>query len=390
MGKNRKGEESGQAAAVLILVIGLFIVLYILLLPPEQRQELLQGQNETSASKFVSKTILSESPGLVKPAIESTTKHEITSLNLFMKSKPEIDLLADRLAVRKTWFNSYFPKIKFDVNDLNKLQKANLYFRVVGSEGTLRIWINGNEFYSEKITETNLKIVDIPTNYLSSKNEIKFGVDTPLAFWNANEYSLGEVSLKKEYNLVHQTESRTFSLSSDEKSIVTSAELSYFMYCNELQSDSTTLKILLNKRELFSGVIKCVGTRQNVDIDKSLLRSGVNDLSFEIGAGDFLFSEVFVKTDYKSINYPLYYFTLSEDDFTYIQNGDADASVEMKLSGGGEKDARILINDKSITMKTSGDSFTRNINDLIENGDNFIKIIPSNSFTIDSLKIVLK
>src|SRR3989344_2264328 len=217
MRRNKKGQEEGQAAAVLILVIGLFIVLYILLLPPEQRREILDLDNTTGDGGFISKTILSESPGLVKPYMEETTKHDITSMNVFMKSKPEIDLLADSLAIRKSWFTSYSPKIKFDILDMDKLNKASLYFRVFDSKGILRIWINGNEFYSEEISENNLKIIDVPLNLLNDRNEIKFGVDTPLAFWSPNSYSLGEVSLKKEYNLVNKQETRLFSMPKEEK-----------------------------------------------------------------------------------------------------------------------------------------------------------------------------
>ena len=388
--RNRKAETSGgQAVAVLMLVIGLFIVLYILLLPPEERRALLEVENQTG-SEIVKKTILSESPGLVKPAMQETTKHEISSVNLFVKSQPEIDFLADNLIVKKGWFSKSFPKIIFDVDDLKNLNKVNLYFKIVDSKGTLRMWLNGREFYSERISESDLKIIDIPKNLIISKNELRISLDTPLAFWSQNIYSLSDVSLKKEYSLVHKDEKRLFSVSQDEKEGLKSGKLNYFIYCNELEPDAMSLKISLNQREIFSGLVRCIGSRETIDIDAKDLRKGTNELNFEISDGDFLFSDIFIETDYKSISYPIYYFTIDSKDYDNIQNNKADAALNLKFGSSGEKSARFLVNDNNIIMKASGDSFSRNIDELVENGDNFIKIIPSNSFTIDSLKISLE
>ena len=57
--KGKKGQSEGQAISVLILVIGLFIVLYILLLPPEERRDIIYVDGGDGVSK--AKTILSMS-----------------------------------------------------------------------------------------------------------------------------------------------------------------------------------------------------------------------------------------------------------------------------------------------------------------------------------------
>ena len=64
--KFKKAKPSGNAAAVLVAIIAALIVIYILFLPPAERQALLEGEvNETGAliAEGGNITLLSESPG---------------------------------------------------------------------------------------------------------------------------------------------------------------------------------------------------------------------------------------------------------------------------------------------------------------------------------------
>ena len=67
--KNKRGKTpDAMAAAVLIAIITGLIVLYILVLPPEDRQELLDLDDDgTSSSKDEANILLSESPQRITP-----------------------------------------------------------------------------------------------------------------------------------------------------------------------------------------------------------------------------------------------------------------------------------------------------------------------------------
>jgi len=57
---------------------------------------------------------------------------------------------------------------------------------------------------------------------------------------------------------------------------------------------------------------------------------------------------------------------------------------------GDSKKARIQINSKYINLDTTEDEYSKDISSFAEEGDNLIKLIPSETFTIEALKINLE
>ena len=54
-----------------------------------------------------------------------------------------------------------------------------------------------------------------------------------------------------------------------------------------------------------------------------------------------------------------------------------------------KKTARILVNDGELFLNTDANTYKQDLKDYVLEGANFIRIIPSNSFTIVGLKVVL-
>jgi hypothetical protein len=54
------------------------------------------------------------------------------------------------------------------------------------------------------------------------------------------------------------------------------------------------------------------------------------------------------------------------------------------------KNARFVINDETILMKTTESTFATDITDFLEEGTNFIRITPTTSFTMTGLKVVVE
>ena len=69
--KNKEAQVSGTPAAVVVLVIATFTLIYLVLIPSEDREELLGEKNLSSPDESVKTSellLLDETPGTYSPA----------------------------------------------------------------------------------------------------------------------------------------------------------------------------------------------------------------------------------------------------------------------------------------------------------------------------------
>ena len=89
--------QAGSNVAVFIFLLALFLALYILLIPPEDREKLLQEnltKNGVNAEETERVNILEQSPGQLKISNEDAIIHKIDSINLYSKEEPKVTDLA--------------------------------------------------------------------------------------------------------------------------------------------------------------------------------------------------------------------------------------------------------------------------------------------------------
>lgn len=393
---NKKGQLSeGRTIASLILVIAILMILYILFIPPQARDDLLGPTdinfNDSDRDGRGRLELLSQSPGLVSPTREFGIVHQIPSVNLFVKSEPKVFSLAQSLSVKNGLFTKAFPSTSFDVDDAD-LKRVALVFSVRDPSGELRLSLNGNQFYAEDLEASGVKVIEIPLNLIRNRNTLDFEVSSPgLAFWKTNKYALSDVTLREEFERINSQESRQFTITSDEKDSLESAELSYFQFCNlRLPDQTTTLRIYLNDESVFSGLTRCISTKQTHEVDIADLNSGTNDVRFVLENGDFTLNEIKLETISDEAKRPTYTFSLSKKQFEDIQDGDRDIYLEMFFEEQERaKRARVTVNEADIILNTEENSFEYNLEDDVERGTNFIRISPSNTFNIVGLKVVL-
>ena len=391
----KKLGQSTSGVAALVLVIGLFVVAYVLFLPVEERRALLGEGNASSASSggaAGAKTLFIEYPGKLKPVATAELTHEISPINLFLKVEPKIESLANTLSITKNLFSSSSPSINFEVEDLSNLEKISLYFSVQDPKGKLKITLNGNDFYTEDLKNTDLKIVSLPVGLVKKNNEVKFSVSSPgAAFWSTNHYTLKDVSVKEEFEKINSKERRAFTISEQEKQNLKQSELEYFMYCNSLTGDYSQLKIYLNDKNLFTGLINCAGTSNTIEIDTAKIKAGSNELMFVIDQGDFLFSNIKVMTTSKEVSFPTYHFVIENEDAKSIADKKLKAYLNLELESNGKaKRASIGVNNREVLLDTTSAAFSRDISSLVNEGDNIIKIIPNNEFNLKTLSVKLQ
>src|SRR3989338_3640913 len=119
-----RGQTSAGNVAVLVLLIAIFLALFILLLPAEDRNELLSENLDTDENGNSEKDVLllAQSPGLLKPSSDDETIHKIDSVNLFLRDEPAVADLATRLSVSKNVFSSNVRRLTFKVDDTDNLE----------------------------------------------------------------------------------------------------------------------------------------------------------------------------------------------------------------------------------------------------------------------------
>ena len=391
--ENKKGKGDGSSVAVILIVIALFMVLYILFIPPEERRGLLDSdrENVTSSSASSAKLeLLAESPGIISPTRDFGTKHSIPSVNIFIKTEPKLDQLAQNIVVKNGLFTKSSPILKFRSDDFSDTKKVTLNFFVQQASGELRIKLNGQTVYSEDIVSSGAKVVDINKNFLRDQNELEFSVSS--AFFSVNTYNLQNLVLKQEFERINSKEERSFTLSDGELKTMSRARLEYTQVCNDpLPKDTARLDIHVNDLRAITQNIKCVTTNQELDIDLNYLRVGKNVITFTLEEGDFSLNQLNLETTSSESKFLTYAFSLPSSEFDKIESNEKKVSLDLALSQERrKKNARIIINNNEVIMNTEEGDFSRDITDLVVEGTNFLRIIPSNSFLINSLKVTLE
>ncbi len=382
----KKSQTSAGGIAVFIILIALFMVLYLIFIPPADREELL-GLNQTSGEEGstnegspTGNSLLSQNPGILKPNENDESKHEIDTIQLYLKNEPITDDLASSITVSKTAFKTETKELRFNVEDLQNLDKVTLYFFVNEAKGDLIITLNGIEIFNAKAR--GLQTVILPRDLLTENNVLIFRTSSP-SFFSKNIYTLGELKVKEDFELTNQKEERSVVLTASETG---KGELSFFVFCNQAPTGSR-LRIFLNQEEIFNNVISCVSAGKVVEIEEDLLDEGSNTFLFEIDKGDFLINDIELKVDLEEGGSRTYRFSLTEIQMNTILNDPKEVKLTMDFSNDKQKRAIINVNGNEFSLETSDIDYGRFITSLVKEGNNFIRIEPENEFIVDLLEV---
>ena len=97
----KRGQSAGSAA-ILVAAIAGFILLYILSIPPEDRDGLLGQNNGSAVISGIgenSRILLLEHPGTLSVNKQDSFEHNINSFNLFSRSNDQIIKSFDNIYV---------------------------------------------------------------------------------------------------------------------------------------------------------------------------------------------------------------------------------------------------------------------------------------------------
>jgi len=387
--KNKKGQGSGMEVSVLIILIAMFILIYVILLPPAEREELL---NDTLSTAEVGgpteKVILSESPGMIYRQTKAVQESNLEPMHFYVKSDKQTQTIAKSLSVSKNLLQDNYKDIYFTVDDKKNLIKASLIFFIKEHEGDLRVELNGRTIFEGEMTSNDLPLA-LPTEYIKEgENKLTLSTSSPgIKIFSAHYYLLREVSIIKEIRVENSKAKRYFNIDSNQK--VRRVQLSYFVSCNSDQEGR--LKIKVNKKQVLDDSIFCeYPDRREIPIPKDAIRSGSNEVTFEIDKGDYNIDKATIEVHLSKSSYPSYVFDVNSALYSALTSEAKKLMIRFEFKSEGRKKAAISIQGNEFSIDTYSGSYEKDITSMIDNGANYIKIIPKSDFEISNFKIYVK
>ncbi|MCX8146942.1 MAG: hypothetical protein N3D84_00555 [Candidatus Woesearchaeota archaeon] len=392
---NKRAQPSGAGAAVLITIIAALIVLYILLLPPESRERLLEGNesgeegNETGLATG-NLTLLIESPGRLDYLTQKEIEHTLPPINLFTRKKAVVLESRQSIYVKNAWFDRIFYNISFSIDDIKNTENVKLVFNVKKASGRLILKLNGEEIYNSEITTSYIEPIELPKKLLKESNYIEVIVSSVgWKFWKTNEYELEGIKIAADVTDISAREAKVvFQVSEAEKKNLDRVYLKFFPECNVREVDP--LEIFLNNNKIFSSVPDC-GILRSMELSPHYLLADENILQFKTNKGTYLIDNLIVKSELKELVYPTYYFEINSTLYEKIINEKVNAVLYMDfIDDIAQKKAEISVNRHKFGLDTKNMNYSRVINQYVREGNNVIEIKPLKAFDVLELRVVLE
>jgi hypothetical protein len=391
----KKAQASGAGAAILVAIITALIVIYILFLPPAEREALLEGNhtgNEGGSSSVINGnlTIFTESPGRLDYLSQKSVEHTLPSVNLYTKTKAiELESMQS-VYVKNAWFDKSTFNITFPIEDFENTDNIQMVFNVKKASGMLNLKLNGYDIYNNEITSVNIEPITLQKSLLKDRNTIDISVSgVGWKFWRTNEYILENIKMTGSYtDKSNQESSVVFQVSEAEKNNLDRVYVKFFPECDIKKVDK--LEISLNNNQLFSSVPDC-GMQRSLEISPHYLLSDENTLTFRTTEGQYLIDNLAVKSDLKEQIFPTYYFELNKTLLKDITDNKINSMLYLLFVDDVEKkQAELTINTHKAGIDTSDREYSLNINSYVREGNNVIQIKPKKTLDVVEMKLVLE
>lgn len=352
-------EKKGQAsaAAALIAIIAGLIVLYILFIPPAERERLLDGTSSggtsTSGGNVVPKAeniiLLSESIGRLYPEITEEFQQSFSSTTLFTKEDAVELKRVESVYAQKSLFSEKNAVVNFDIADINNLQDVLLNFIVGERKGYLMIYLNQHLIFNNKITKINIDPIDLKKEgYLKDGiNVLEFKVSSPgVQFWANNRYLLQGLTITSTViGRDTQTSTQTFAVTEDKLNSLKTVRLRFAADC--IQDNIGRLDIWVNDYNLFSSVPDCNQMNMPIEFLPSRLIAGENELRFSSSSGRFLIDQIELSSTLKESKPQTFFFDIDKKYFS----GEKDSGKDYEYYCGTD-DETIYMDYKGNEQRT--------------------------------------
>ena len=158
-------KRGSSSVAGLVFLIAVFIIIYVLVMPPCDKCRLLNNEDckEICDSNSAEGILLSEEIGGV--GLNDQINHNLAPVNLYIRVEPEDEKLAGSLFVNRGWFGNVDQDLSFELEDLDNLEEVYFTTQIESGRGKLFIELN-NRLVDQIEDQTGSIVVPLPSSYL--------------------------------------------------------------------------------------------------------------------------------------------------------------------------------------------------------------------------------
>ena len=378
-------------AAILVAIIAGLIILYIVFLPSSEREKIIQKRTtETTTGGKSSNVLLKAFPGMLSTSSGLEDEKQIPNIFLVETTNAKELEKINPFIVRSGWFDKKAKKIDFGLEDPGNTDNVVVSFTAKKREGILTIKLNNVVVFENELTSDIIEPVKLDKKLLEKTNSLEFSVSSVgLKFWTTNEYSLENVRIIGDITDTSKQESTNlFTLSDSEFSSMDKATLKFIPYCGNV-NDIGTLDIYINNKKLFSSVPVCDNAYKQ-SIPKSALNEGENNIVFKTSKGSYSVEQIRIALEFKEPAVKTYFFEIGSNTFKRVRDGNADAVLTIKfVDDKKQKRAKLDVNGHAETIETDKTTFSKNINNKVSEGNNYVRLEPLEDIEVVELKIEL-
>lgn len=394
----RKAQQSGSGAAVLVGIITLMIILYVLFVPPSEREKMLdvnlseggvEEPGEIVHGVEHNKTLLAIHPGKIFYLPLKTIEHELPGVNLYTKTEGVVIKEIDSLAVKSALFTDKKFNLSFILDDPENTKSVLLSFNVLKyTSGELIIRLNGNEILNKEIKGI-VEPVKLPKEFLSFENVLEFEASgVGVVFWKVNEFILDNIKITADITELAAGESKSiFLVSRSEKENLDKASLKFF--AGFKRDEVGRLFVEINGYEIFTGIPDYGQIRAYQFSPEKLVR-GENVVRFRTEKGHYLLDRIMVKTELTEPEEYIWFFDLNYDESDAASKNQIKINLSIEFADDSYKDGFVVINGHQTGFSSRKLKEEWVINPYVRRGGNTIKLDPKNNMFITDLRVFIE
>lgn len=383
--RKRAEAPSGSSAATLVGIITILLVFYILFLPPAEREALLSEKNLTDTGEVIEKQVLLKAPiGNLEFVSENDFEHYLPNLYLHESRGAEILATINAFKIKKTLYKTDRKEHVFGIADPANTQNVFVSFASPLHEGILKVTFNDLDIFEGEVRQTNPPPIPIRKDYLKEKNAIAFqleGFGMP-----TREYEIQDMKIIGDVLDVSKMSAKSsIPLSQIEYNNLGRAWLDFYPLCDQLSIGAMT--ILLNNKAIFSGVPECESLNRK-DLYKEDLRYGKNDIEILLSSGSMSLEQIRIKTILDPTKSFMDYFNIKSKLYEDITDGWQQVKLLIKFVDDNKvKNARLNVNGRLYMIDQRTPTYTVDITNDIEEGNNYVELTPLTELNIIKLEI---
>ena len=386
-------KAQAAAAATLIAIVAASLIMFIILVSPDERELMLDGTStgdDSSYETISEEILLSETPGRIDYLSQDEIEHSLASVRIYTKIDSVVLFEKNSLYAKNGIFSEEISESSFSITDIENTDSLALSFKVSDVSGNLIILLNGEELYNAEVNSGDTPVLTVSDYLLQSENSLVFKVSSPgLSFWKTNSVLIESLKVVGRHtDLDYQSASNTFLLSEVEYNNLEALELQFQPECN--YDEVGRLTIVINDYNIYSGVPDCGLQMVPIEFSPDLVYEGENQIIFTTEYDEYQLYHMKIISDLKDVDYTTYYFSLSYEEQQAIENEDNSVKVNLEFTDDtSTKTGYVSVNGYKRHFDTKEISETLDVSELVVKGNNAIKIVPSKTIDLRELIVAL-